>query len=137
MLHSTQTENESSHVVLGMHSTSTTRISRWKGQFCAKGQVPNLQILFAWQLTRPFLKTAQLGCPTSTVRNPRSTRAAVSQQKLRRAGALHYPRGRWRQRAQHGENAQREPPPWSRFVEAYVTSAKLPLSRPAPDAAVT
>lgn len=87
MLHSTQTENESSHVVLGMHSTSTSGISRRKGQFCAKGQVPNLQILFAWQLTRPFLKTTQLGCPTSTVRNPRSTRAAVSQQRCHDAQA--------------------------------------------------
>lgn len=49
--------------------------------------MPNLQILFAWPLTRPFLKTTQLGCPMSTVPNPRSTRAAVPQQRCHDAQA--------------------------------------------------
>lgn len=49
--------------------------------------MPNLQILFAWPLTRPVLKTTQLGCPTSTVPNPRSTRAAVPQQRCQDAQA--------------------------------------------------
>lgn len=132
-----------------MSSTSTSGISRRKGQFCAKGQVPNLQILFAWPLTRPFLKTTQLGCPTSTVPNPRSTRAAVPQQRCHDAQAplaqapYTTPRAAGgRARSTEGplpNPAHRESPPWSGFVDADVTSAKLfppPSARP-PDAAVT